>query len=220
MVTDFFAAPDFLRLLRFWDESRDGRPLPDWDGDLSRIPVELLPNLVVSERRPEPFYRYVGAECERRWGGKVEGRPVYQVLAGGHAAYIRSLGDDVVARRAPIFSTAIYRLDDDELMRTGRLFVPFTYAGSAAPQAIMALQLFRGSEETLSRLGQAGFVDEMQRQMIAAAPELCARLDEARRLHHLARRPQQDDLARDMAALAEKLSRGVLVPLPLLGGKG
>jgi hypothetical protein len=219
MATDFFAEPDFLRLLHYWDESRKGRPLPDWDGDLFRIPEELLPHLIVSERRPEPLYRYVGAECERRWGSRISGRPIYDVLRGGHGAHVRSLGDEAIARRAPIYSAAIYRLDDD-LIVTGRLFAPFTFEGSEAPQIIFALQLFRGSDRALDRLGEAGFVDETQRQMIVAVPELCGRLDQARRLHHFSRRPRPDALAQEMAALARDLTGDVLLDLPRVAGQG
>jgi hypothetical protein len=220
MATDFFAEPDFLRLLRYWDESRKGRALPEWDGDLFRIPEELLPNLIVSERRPEPRYRYVGAECERRWGGgAMNGRAVYNVLRGGHGAYVRSLGDEAIARRTPIYSAAIYRLGDD-LIVTGRLFAPFAFDGSEAPQVIMALQLFRGADRKLDRLGAAGFVDETARQMIVAVPALCDRLDEARRLHHFARRPRRDALAEEMASLARDLAGNVLVDLPRIAAEG
>jgi hypothetical protein len=149
----------------------------------------------------------------------MNGRPVFDVLRGGHGAYVRSLGDEAIARRAPIYSAAIYRLDDD-LIATGRLYAPFTFDGSELPQVIMALQLFRGSDRKLDRLGAAGFVDETLRQMIVAVPALCDRLDQARRLHQFARRPRRDALAEEMAALAGDLSGGVLVDLPRVGGQG
>jgi hypothetical protein len=218
-ATDFFADPDFLALLRFWDERRDGRCLPDWDGDVSRLPAEILQNLVISARRPEPRYLYVGAEFARRWTTQVTGRPVFEVLRGGHAAYARSLGQEAVVRHAPVFSAAIYRIADDLIM-TGRLFAPFTHKGSEGPQVIMALQVFRGSDRKLEGLGAGGFVDEIDRRMIRAVPELCTRLDQARRLHHLSRRPRPDALAQEMAAIAQDLADEVLVSLPRFTQQG
>jgi hypothetical protein len=217
MRTDFFGVPDFLVLLRFWDESRGGRKLPEWHGELGRVPADLLPNLVVADARGgEPVYQYVGPEIVRRWGADPHAKPVYQVLRGGHARYIRSLGEDVVGRAAPIFSAAIYRLADEALLMTGRLFVPFAEPGGERPGFVMAVQLFRGPDIPLAGLGDAVFADEIDRRLIVAAPALCARLEEARRYHLLARRVPQDQLAREMGAAAHELEGEAFVALPCL----
>lgn len=213
--TQFLAEPDFLALLRFWDDRRVGDGLPDWNGDLSVIPDDLLPNLIIERRRPEPTYLYVGAECARRWGQDVTGRRIYgDVLHGVYGAYIRSLDEDAARRRAAIFSAAVYRLADD-LLLSGRLFAPFALNGSAEAGAIFGVQVFRGLEVSLAGIDSEGFVDELQRQMIVAVPALCDRLERARRYHAMARRIHQNELARDLDAVAREFTGDALVPLPV-----
>src|SRR5215472_14455380 len=146
ITTHFFADPDFLELLRFWEASRGGRPLPDWSGDLAVIPRGLLPNLIISDRRAEPVYHYVGQESARRIGSDPTGRPVFaEVLKGAHRRYIQSIGAETLARRAPVLSTAIYQ-NTESLIMTGRLYAPFTYRGSSDPLMLLTVQLFKGSE--------------------------------------------------------------------------
>ncbi|MEJ0071795.1 MAG: hypothetical protein WDO24_27185 [Pseudomonadota bacterium] len=74
MTTHFFAAPDFLELLQFWDAMRGDRALPEWMDDMAAVPPALLPNLIVTSR-PDARYRYVGAECIRRWGQRSDRPP-------------------------------------------------------------------------------------------------------------------------------------------------
>src|SRR5471030_1863717 len=110
LTTHFFAAPDFLELLRFWEASRHGQKLPDWNGDIGTIPQSILPNLIISDRRGEPTYRYVGAECIKRYGSDPTGKRAYvDVLQGAHARYLAALSAETLARRAPVFSTAVYQ---------------------------------------------------------------------------------------------------------------
>jgi hypothetical protein len=213
--TQFLAEPDFLALLRFWDDRRAGAGLPDWDGDLSVIPGELLPNLIIERRRPEPTYLYVGGECTRRWGQDVTGRRVYgDVLHGVYGAYIRSLDEDASRRRAAVFSAAVYRLGDD-LLLSGRLFAPFAFRGSAEAGAIFGVQVFSGLDVPLAGVDSEGFVDELQRQMVVAVPALCDRLERARRYHAMARRIHQNELARELDAIAREFTGDALVPLPV-----
>jgi hypothetical protein len=216
MTTHFFAAPDFLELLQFWDARRRGQALPEWTDDMAAVPPSLLPNLIVTSR-PEARYLYVGAECIRRWGGDPTGRLIYsEVLTGAHARYIKSLGDDVVARRVPIFSAAVYQPDNASIIMTGRLYVPFTRGGSTEPRIVLTLQLFQGSAQTLQQVGLHGIVHEIRRDMIAMVPELCARLSDARRYYQISRHTHQRALAQDIDALARELTGSALVPLPCL----
>jgi hypothetical protein len=215
MSLDLFAEPDFLALLRFWENSRRGRDLPSWNGDPARLPRVLLPNVVISERHPEPVYAYVGHECARRWGGDVTGRHLYdEVLTGPLARYIRSLEEDALARRAPIFSAAIYGRDENDLILTGRLFAPFTDELSPTPCYVMGVQIFRGSALKLSALGGQGFAEEVDRQMITATPLVCDRLEKARHWEIAARGFPRREVAEPFAEAARDLAREALVPLP------
>ena len=220
MAARFLAEPDFVRLLRFWVDRLGERSIPEWDGDLDQMPRGLLPNLVITERRPEPVYRYVGAEGVRTFGSDPTGRRVYQdVLRGPHSRYIRSVAEETLARRAPIFSAAIYRTSDDMLTAL-RLLVPLTDPGETAVRFIFSLQLFVGQPVKLAELAERGFVDELERRLVVGAPEVCARLEQARRYHLLAGRIHQDALARDLAAIAIDLAGGALVPLPAFDRQG
>jgi hypothetical protein len=215
--TYFFADADFLELLEFWDASRGGRALPDWNGDIAVMPRALLPNLIISDRRGEATYRYVGAECVRRFGRDPTGQRAYGgVLLGAHARYLQSLSNQTLAQRAPIFSTAVYRpdADDDNMLMTGRLHTPFTYQGSDDPCMLVTLQLFRGSESDLREIGLSGVVHEIRRDLIANATELSARLGDARRAYQISRHTHQRTLVQDVDTLIGELTGRVLVPLP------
>jgi hypothetical protein len=218
ITTQFFAEPDFLELLQFWEASRAGRELPDWSGDIGVVPRNLLPNLIVTDRRgPEPVYQYVGAACVKRWGSDPTGKRIYSdVLVGAHGRYIRSLGEESVARRAPVFSAAVYQPDATSVIMTGRLYAPLTYRGSADPQAMMTLQLFRGSERELREIGIEGIVHEIRRDLITNVVELSARLETARRNFQISRHTRQRTLAQDVDAIAHELTGAALVSLPCL----
>jgi hypothetical protein len=215
MPTHFFAAPDFLGLLRFWDEARDADLLPEWRGDMAALPAALHDNLIISERHPDPVYRYVGAECQRRWGGDPTGQKVAATLKGEHGRYVLALCDETLARGAPIFSAAVYQTDDLSMIMTGRLMVPFIPSGGAQPSVAMGVQLFRGPD-LLPVIGTSGFVHELRRDMIALVPALCARLEDASRYYRIAHRIHQRDIARDLEDVVRELSGSALVPLALL----
>lgn len=216
MTTHFFAAPDFLELLQFWDAGREGSALPEWHDDLAAVPPPLLPNLVVSER-PTGVYRYVGSEIIRRWGSDPTGRRIYEdVLTGAHRRYIKALSEDCLARRAPIFSAAVYQPDATSVIMTGRLHLPFTYQGSTEPRILFTLQLFQGSEQKLQEVGLHVIVHEIRRDMIAMAPKLCARLANARRYYQISRHTHQRTLTQDIDAIARELTGSALIPLPCL----
>jgi len=216
MTSHFFAAPDFLELLQFWDGARQGRAMPEWHDDLAAVPPALLPNLVITDR-PDTLYRYVGTEIVRRWGSDPTGRRIYdEVLTGAHRRYIKSLGDETLARRAPIFSAAVYQPDASSVIMTGRLYVPFTYQGSTEPRILFTLQLFKGSEQKLKEVGLHYIVHEIRRDLIAMVPALCVRLAQARRYYQISRHTHQRALAQDIDAIARELTGSALIPLPCL----
>jgi len=216
MTSHFFAAPDFLELLQFWDAAREGRAMPEWHDDLAAVPAALLPNLVITDR-PDTLYRYVGSEIVRRWGSDPTGRRIYdEVLTGVHRRYIKSLGDETLTRRAPIFSAAVYQPDASSVIMTGRLYVPFTYQGSTEPRILFTLQLFKGSEQKLKEVGLHYIVHEIRRDMIAMVPALCVRLAQARRYYQISRHTHQRALAQDIDAIARELTGSALIPLPCL----
>jgi hypothetical protein len=216
-ATHFFAVPDFLELLQFWDSCRTGRPLPDWNGDMSAVPHGLLPNLILSDRRGEPTYAFVGATVIRRWGWDPTGRRIYaDVARGAHGRYLQSVVDEMIARRAPIFSAAVYQPDSASVLMTGRLYVPFTWQGSDDIKFVMTLQLFTGSEHQMKEVGLNLIVHEIRRDVIAIVPELCARLAAARRHYQISRHTHQRTLAQDIDTIAHELTGSALIPLPCL----
>ncbi|MBI3515224.1 MAG: hypothetical protein HY060_14365 [Proteobacteria bacterium] len=210
MPTHFFADAAFLGLLQFWDESRRGRALPAWNGDIEALPVALRPYLVVADGLPDPRYGFIGAEGVRRWGSDATGLPVSDVLPPAYGRYIQSLFDEASTRRAPVFSASIFRQgSDDDLIMTGRLFTPFTRPGADEPAVIINVQLFKGSEQPLSRVT---YVHEIRRDLIAIAPALCAKLEEARRYYHAARALGRS-LTDEVESMARSLMGSALVSL-------
>jgi len=215
LTTQFFADPAFVGLLRFWHTSRGDRALPDWSSDVDALPGELLPHLAVVDLHGEPTYRYIGAEVARLWGGRPVGRPVFTVvLRGTHRRYLKSLSEEVIARRAPIFSSAVYQSSDDGVVLTGRVVAPFTDEGATEPLFLLAVQLFKGSEQDLRAIDVAGIVHELRRDLITDVVELCARLEEARRRYQIARHTRQRMFAQDVELITQELAGSALIPLP------
>jgi len=215
LTTQFFADPAFVGLLRFWNANRGDRALPDWGGDVGMLPGELLPHLAVIDLHGEATYRYIGAEVARLWGGKPVGRPVFTVvLRGAHRRYLKSLSDEVIARRAPIFSSAVYQSSDAGVVLTGRVVAPFTGEGTTEPRFLLAVQLFKGSEQDLRAIDVAGIVHELRRDLITDVVELCTRLEDARRRYQIARHTRQRMLAQDVELITQELAGSALIPLP------
>jgi hypothetical protein len=212
MLRHFFSAPDFFNLLRFWDANRAATGLVALNDDLAHVPSELLPNLIIVDWGDEPRYRYIGSECVSRFGDDPTGRPLVATLGGAYANYIRSLGDETLARREPIFSASIFEVGD-ELMVTGRLFTPFAAAGADEPTIIVSVHLFSRAAFKLSAVGRSGFVNESQRLLIAGVPEICRQLDKARSYHRVARAVPGRVQATEWAEVVRKLSRSALVVL-------
>jgi hypothetical protein len=212
MLRHFFSAPDFLNFLHFWDSSRIASGCAALTDDLACVPVALLPNLIVVDWSREPRFRYVGSECVNRFGADPTGQSVVATLGGAYANYIRSLGDEVIARRQPIFSVCIFQVGD-ELMVSGRLMTPFGHAGSDEPTIIVSVQLFSRAAFKLSAVGRSGFVNESQRLLISRVPEVCQRLDEARRYHLLAGAMPSRAQATEWAVIASNISRSAVVAL-------
>lgn len=217
LTTQFFADPEFLELLRYWDACRGGRALPIWRGDMTAVPRGLLANLVVADLRGEATYAYVGAECMRLWGSDTTGQRLFvDVLKGAHRRYLTSLFDETVTRRAPLYSTAVYQPDTANTIMTGRLLTPFTIGDTAVPNVLLTLQLFRGSELLLRRVGIGGIVDEIRRDMITDVGALCARLEDARGRYQVARHTHRRTLAQDVDTIAHELRGSALISLPCL----
>jgi hypothetical protein len=213
MFRHFFAAPDFLAMLRLWEASRIASGPAVWNGDLALVPAELRPNLIVVDWLGAPRYRYVGSECIARFGADPTGHPVLATLGGGaYAAYVGSLGDEAIARAQPIFSTSVFEFGE-ELMVSGRLFAPFGDAVGKPPGMILSVQLFSRTEFKLRAVAQSGFVNESRRVLIAGVPELCVQLEEAQRYHRLSRAVAGRPQSIEWAEIARRLSGNALVAL-------
>src|SRR5882724_4727369 len=177
MLRDFFASPNFLALLRFWDGARAGRAVPDWTGDLADIPANLLQRLVIVERREALTYRYLGILNQRQFGRDPTGATVAETLSAEYAAYLTDLVESTLAGAAPVFSCSILRRDD-LIKRTGRLVAPFTLRGSPAPCITMSAHLEAGNEFKVTEVVEPGGVLETERVRIAGVPAVCERLEE------------------------------------------
>jgi hypothetical protein len=213
MYRRFFAQPDFVGFLRFWHSGRVGLGPPLWSGGEQGLPTSFLPNLIIAEGEVSPIYRYVGAECTRRFGCNVTGRRVFgQGLTGAYEGYVRSLYAEVIGRGAPVFSAAIFHIRDS-VITTGRLFAPVLLGRTGGPLGVAGLQFFSPADEPLRALGRIGSVHELERDLIAAAPDLCDRLDAARRYWAASRHVRPEALAQEAERIAEELAGTALIPL-------
>src|SRR5882762_4273631 len=178
MLRNFFASPNFLALLRFWDDARAGRAVPDWTGDLAAVPANLVQRLVIVERREALIYRHVGILNQRQFDRDPTGATVADTLSAEYAAYLADLTDSALAGAAPVFSSSILRRGD-LIKRTGRLVAPFTLRGSPAPCLTMSAHLGAGNEFKVTEVVEPGGVLETERVRISGVADVCARLEEA-----------------------------------------
>ena len=209
MPQRLLADPDAISLLRFWHERRGGDPAPRWDGDMSELPVDLLPNVAVTQRRPEAVFLYVGSECLSRWGAGITGARVYEeVVTGPQGRYLRSVGDDALAWQGPVFSAAVLSLGGAATATVGRLYVPFHYRGAAKPDAVIGLQIVPPEHRRID-FRRAVLAEEAVRVLVKDAGAVLALLEEARRRWRLdagmASRAAED--ARQDADLAAEIHR-------------
>jgi hypothetical protein len=215
LTTNFFADPELVDLLRFWDASRGGSALPEWGGDVGAIPSHLQPNLAIVDFRGEATYRYIGAEVARRWGGNPTGKRAFaDVLRGAHRRYLESVTDEMFARRAPIFSAAVYQSSATGVVMTGRVMTPFTYEGSSDPCFLLTVQLFKGSDQELRAIDVSGIVHEIRRDLISDVAALCTRLETARHQYQIARHTHRRTLAQDVEEIVDELTGRALIALP------
>ena len=181
MPVRLLADPDAIALLRFWTERRGGDPAPRWGGDMSELPVHLLPNLAATQRRPEAVFLYVGSECLRRWGAGITGARVYEEVATGpQGRYLRSIGDDALAWQAPVFSAAILSLEGGATATVGRLYAPFLYRSAGQPDAVIGLQIVPPEHRRID-FRRAALAEEAVRLLLKDADPVLAHLEEARR---------------------------------------
>ncbi|HWK45446.1 MAG TPA: hypothetical protein VNT30_12035 [Stellaceae bacterium] len=209
----FFAERDFIALIHFWDKLRGTRALPEWHGDVTKVPRHLLENMVVVSYYPTPRYNYVGAACVARWDKDPTGMRVDDLLGGIYARYIHSLLDETIKRPASVFSAAVFELGE-ELLITGRLMVPFSLPGSTEAAVVVGLHFFKGSDIKLRALSGNVFVEEVQRLMIVAAPEFCDRLEKARLYQYAARSVSLTGPAGHLDSVARELAGDAILPLP------
>jgi hypothetical protein len=220
MLRDFFASPNFLTLLRFWDGARAGRAVPDWDGDLAAIPANLLPRTVIVERSGEALtYRYLGTYNKNQFGRDPTGTTIAETLSPEYAAYLADLTAAALAGATPVFSCSVLHRDN-LVKRTGRLVAPFTFRGSPSPSVVMSAHLEAGDEFKVTEVVEPGSVLETERMRIAGVPDMCARLEEAGRYHRLSRGVPDRGLASEWDKISASLGAGVVVPLRRFGEAG
>jgi hypothetical protein len=214
MLRNFFASPNFLRLLRFWEASRADGGAAAWGGNISAIPAELQPRLVIVERvaAERLIYRFVGSENVSQFGRDPTGQSVREILSPEYAAYIEDIIGITLDRAAPVFSSSVLYLDT-RVKSTGRLVAPFALRGASKPTLIMSAHLMGGDDFKVTEIAAPGSVVETERLMIAGVPEMCARLEEAGRYHRFSRLTTDRSLAQEWVKIAASLGAGILVPL-------
>jgi hypothetical protein len=200
MLRDFFASPNFLALLRFWDGARAGRAVPE----------------IIVERREALIYRYLGILNKRQFGRDPTGTTIAETLSPEYAAYLADLAESALAGAAPVFSCSILTRDN-LIKRTGRLVAPFTLRGSPTPCLTMSTHLEVGDEFKVTEVVEPGGVVETERVRILGVSDVCARLEEVGRYHQLSRGMPDRRLASEWDRIAASLGAGIIVPLRKFG---
>lgn len=123
-------------LYRYWTERWNGQTLP---GRQHIDPIEMgpavLPLLLLTEVVPAADgksyrlrYRLVGSEIEARFNSRMTGRFIDELMHGQYLAYIVGLYDDVITRRAAVYSESAYQ-NQASATFTKRLLMPLAANG-------------------------------------------------------------------------------------------
>ncbi len=87
----------------------------------------VLPTLVLYEFVEDDavLLRLVGTDMVSAWGADFTGKYLHEVMQGDYHDFIRSLFDDCIARRAPIYSHSRFQWDRGRAVDTRRIMLPF-----------------------------------------------------------------------------------------------
>lgn len=105
--------------------ARGGIPLrQDFD------PVDYpraLSTLVLAEVMPDSSicYRLVGTDMVNAWGSDFTGKHLHEVMQGDYHDFIRSLFDDCIAQKVPLYSHSRFRWDRGRSLDTRRIMLPY-----------------------------------------------------------------------------------------------
>jgi hypothetical protein len=129
-------------LLAYWESRRGKRPFPlRRELDPAEIP-KLLPHLLLVEAVGDRWrYRLVGTEVERRFGCRMGGCYIDELMHGDYLKYMQSLYDRIRRTEAPVHTQSAYA---NGLFDTERLMLPLSRDGTALDM-VLAGQVFRFS---------------------------------------------------------------------------
>ncbi len=131
--------------------ARGGLPLRS-DFDPIDYP-RALSTLVLAEVMPDGriCYRLVGTDMVSAWGADFTGKYLHEVMQGDYHDFIRSLFDDCIARRSPIYSHSRFQWDRGRAVDTRRIMLPFARSERPAEVGfVLVSQVF-----DFSRVGPA-----------------------------------------------------------------
>ena len=94
-------------LYEYWDDKRGARAMPA-RGDLDPADLKrMLPHLILIDVVADPrryIYRLVGTREVELRGSDPTGKRIHgEAMSGAHSRYIRSIAEETMSRRAPIF---------------------------------------------------------------------------------------------------------------------
>jgi hypothetical protein len=152
-------APLLAELYAYWTAKRGARFAPSRaEIDPVEIP-RLLPHLMlvdIVDGGARLLYRLAGTEIESRFGCRMGGRYVDELMRGRYNDYIHELYRELLATRRALYSESAYGPDGNSPLYTRRLMLPlsndgrrvdmvlagqiFTYRSSLAPTTVLTAQ--------------------------------------------------------------------------------
>lgn len=141
--------PVLSALFRYWNDKRDGRPLPD-RGDIDPLEMgpHLLPHLVLCDlidRAARIRYRLVGTNIVKRFGFDPTGQFLSQSPEGAYFDGLATLHQVAFLERAPAYSASRFRWGVNRRLDVHHLLLPLTNGGAAPGIALLGL-VFRSGE--------------------------------------------------------------------------
>ena len=123
--------PKLQRLLRYWNEKRDDRPMPA-RGDIDPFDFpDLLPHVFLVDVSYDPLvfrFRLAGTEVNKLLGEEITGKTTEEIKAERLRPVLRKAYENVVRSRQPAAATRTYEGHNRYLVYA-RLLLPLSADG-------------------------------------------------------------------------------------------
>src|SRR5258708_4790336 len=154
---DLTSLPVLSALHAYWQSKRAGLSMPARKCIAPEEMKPLLPHIMLAEIVDGGRFRYrvVGTEVERRYGRKLTGGFIDELLRGEYGENVLTLYRRIVAERRPLFSRDRVETASGVAMISERVMLPLSDNGEDVNMVISAQTYRSGTTSTLTMMSAA-----------------------------------------------------------------